>query len=159
MLDYFDVLGMLSTEERQVQASARDFLEAEVLPDISGNWEAGKFPRELVNRSSRCRPCQGVPAVRSSSQLEETAHEIRTPGGRATTVQLFASDSNQVDMMVEQTADELVQIDILANSAGAGRGGAAAPLPDGASKSRMGDETWRDVFDTKPKRRPEDGAR
>ena len=48
MLDYFDVLGMLSTDERQVQSSAGDFLESEVRPDISEQWEAGEFPRELV---------------------------------------------------------------------------------------------------------------
>ncbi|MCH7626832.1 MAG: acyl-CoA dehydrogenase family protein [Chloroflexi bacterium] len=48
MLDYFDVLGMLSTDERQVQSSARDFLEAEAQPGISEQWETGEFPRELV---------------------------------------------------------------------------------------------------------------
>ncbi len=50
MLDYFDVLGMLSTDERQVQSSARDFLEAEVRPGISEQWEKGEFPRELVSK-------------------------------------------------------------------------------------------------------------
>ena len=48
MLDYFDVLGMLSTDERQVQSSARDFLEAEAQPGISEQWETGEFPRDLV---------------------------------------------------------------------------------------------------------------
>ena len=48
MLDYFDVLGMLSTDERQVQSSARDFLEAEAQPGISEQWETGEFPRGLV---------------------------------------------------------------------------------------------------------------
>ena len=48
MLDYSDVLGMLSDEERQVQATARDFLEAEAMHDIADWWERGEFPRHLV---------------------------------------------------------------------------------------------------------------
>ncbi|HAL46577.1 MAG: acyl-CoA dehydrogenase [SAR202 cluster bacterium] len=50
MLDYMDVQGLLSDEERQVQSGARDFLEAEVQPDISDWWERGEFPRQLVPR-------------------------------------------------------------------------------------------------------------
>ena len=37
MLDYGDVLGMLSDEGRQVQATARAFLEAEAAHDITGH--------------------------------------------------------------------------------------------------------------------------
>ena len=48
MLDYSDVLGMLSDEDRQVQATARDFLEAEAMYDIADWWERGEFPAHLV---------------------------------------------------------------------------------------------------------------
>ena len=87
-------------------------------------------------------------AARTFSQLEETAHEIRALGRRATPIQVDVSDSKQVDIMVEQATDELGQIDILINNAGIGRGGAVVPLPDGASEVRMSDETWREVIDT-----------
>ena len=50
MLDYMDVQELLSDEERQVQSGARDFLEAEVQPDINDWWERGEFPRHLVPR-------------------------------------------------------------------------------------------------------------
>ena len=50
MLDYYQILETLSPEERQVQASARDFLEAEVLPEITDYWEADDFPRHLVTK-------------------------------------------------------------------------------------------------------------
>ena len=48
MLDYSDVLGMLSDEDRQVQVTARDFLEAEAMYDIADWWERGEFPAHLV---------------------------------------------------------------------------------------------------------------
>lgn len=48
MLDYFQVLDALSSEDRQVQSAARDFMEAEVRPNIAGWWEDGVFPRDIV---------------------------------------------------------------------------------------------------------------
>ena len=48
MLDYYDVDSLLTSEERQVRASVRDFLEAETLPHVSRWWERGEFPRHLV---------------------------------------------------------------------------------------------------------------
>ena len=48
MLDYYNVLGMLSDEERQVQTAARDFLDAEAAHDIGDYWERGEFPSHLV---------------------------------------------------------------------------------------------------------------
>ena len=48
MLDHYKVSDLFSPEERQVQASAREFLEAEALPDIRDWWEAGEFPKHLV---------------------------------------------------------------------------------------------------------------
>ena len=48
MLDYGNVLAMLSDEERQVQSTARDFLESEAAHDIADWWERGEFPLHLV---------------------------------------------------------------------------------------------------------------
>ena len=48
MLDYYNVMDMMGDEERQVQSSARDFLDAEAAPDIADYWERGEFPKHLV---------------------------------------------------------------------------------------------------------------
>ena len=50
MLDYFHVSDQFTDEERQTQASVREFLDAEALPHISGWWERAEFPRQLVPR-------------------------------------------------------------------------------------------------------------
>ncbi len=48
MLDYYNVLDMLGDEEKQVQSTARQFLDTEAAPDIADYWERGEFPRHLV---------------------------------------------------------------------------------------------------------------
>ena len=48
MLDYYNVLDMLGDDERQVQASARQFLEQEAAPNIAEYWERGEFPMQIV---------------------------------------------------------------------------------------------------------------
>ena len=48
MLDYYNVLDMFSDEEKQVQATAREFLDSEAAPDIADYWERGEFPRHMV---------------------------------------------------------------------------------------------------------------
>ena len=48
MLDYYNVLDMLGDEEKQVQATARRFLDSEAAPDIADYWERGEFPRRLI---------------------------------------------------------------------------------------------------------------
>ena len=50
MLDYYDVNSLLTSEERQVRAGVREFLEAEAQPHASVWWEQGEFPRHLVPR-------------------------------------------------------------------------------------------------------------
>ncbi len=51
MLDYYQTLeDLFTSEERQVRAAARDFLDAEVMPNILEWWESGVFPRHLVPR-------------------------------------------------------------------------------------------------------------
>jgi glutaryl-CoA dehydrogenase len=49
-LDYFDLSGLLTPDEREVQRSTRRFLEAEALPGIRQAWARGEFPRALVPR-------------------------------------------------------------------------------------------------------------
>lgn len=48
MLDYYNVLDMLGDEEKQVQSTARQFLDSEAAPDIADYWEQGEFPKHLV---------------------------------------------------------------------------------------------------------------
>ena len=48
MLDYYNILDMAGDEARQARAAARDFLEAEIAPDIAEYWERGEFPKRLI---------------------------------------------------------------------------------------------------------------
>jgi glutaryl-CoA dehydrogenase len=48
MLDYYQMSGMLSSEDRQIQNAAREFLEAEVSPHISQWWEEGVLPTPMI---------------------------------------------------------------------------------------------------------------
>ena len=48
MLDYYQIMDALSSEDRQTQAAARDFMEAEAAPGILDWWEDGEFPSRLV---------------------------------------------------------------------------------------------------------------
>jgi glutaryl-CoA dehydrogenase len=50
MLDYYLVNDMLTSEQKQVQATAREFLDAEAEPGVRGWWEQGTFPKALVPR-------------------------------------------------------------------------------------------------------------
>jgi glutaryl-CoA dehydrogenase len=46
MPDYLEVARHLSANERRIRDDARAFVEARVLPEITGHWEAGSFPLE-----------------------------------------------------------------------------------------------------------------
>ena len=50
MLDYYGISDLFTAEERQVQASVREFVDAEALPHVSRWWEQGVFPEQLVQR-------------------------------------------------------------------------------------------------------------
>ena len=50
MLDYYQISDLFTPEERQVQGTVREFLEAEALPHISDWWEEGAFPKHLAPR-------------------------------------------------------------------------------------------------------------
>ena len=49
MLDFVDVAGLLTAEERQVQGSIRRFVDQEVLPHIGDWWRDEMLPRHLVS--------------------------------------------------------------------------------------------------------------
>ena len=48
MLDYYNVLDLISSEERQVQSTVREFLDSEVLPYVSEWWEKAEFPTHII---------------------------------------------------------------------------------------------------------------
>jgi len=50
MLDFYRVQELFTEEEREIQRTARRFLEAEALPHIREWWEAGTFPRHLIRK-------------------------------------------------------------------------------------------------------------
>lgn len=50
MLDYYRISDQFTDEERQMQASVREFLDAEARPHAAGWWERGEFPHHLVRR-------------------------------------------------------------------------------------------------------------
>jgi len=49
MLDYYSLSQLFTSEERQIQSSAREYLESKVKPKISQCWEAGEFPMETLS--------------------------------------------------------------------------------------------------------------
>ncbi len=50
MLDFYDISALFTPEERQTQASLREFLEAEVMRHVRDWWEDGTFPDHLAPR-------------------------------------------------------------------------------------------------------------
>lgn len=50
MLDYYNVLDLLSSEERQVQSVVRDFLDSEILPHVADWWEKADFPTHVISK-------------------------------------------------------------------------------------------------------------
>ncbi len=48
MLDYVDLEADLSSEEKLIRDTAREFVADEVAPDIGAHFEAGTFPTELI---------------------------------------------------------------------------------------------------------------
>jgi glutaryl-CoA dehydrogenase len=50
MLDFFDVVSLLTEEQRAVRSTVRSFVDTEVLPGIREAWDTGVFPRDLVPR-------------------------------------------------------------------------------------------------------------
>jgi glutaryl-CoA dehydrogenase len=48
MLDYFDLEGEFTEEERLIRDEARKFVDEQVRPDIGEHFEAGTFPKEII---------------------------------------------------------------------------------------------------------------
>ncbi|RYJ08225.1 acyl-CoA dehydrogenase [Halogeometricum borinquense] len=48
MLDYVDLESKLSSEERMIRDSVREFVQNEVKPDIADHYVEGTFPTELI---------------------------------------------------------------------------------------------------------------
>jgi len=48
MLDYFDLEGEFTEEERLIRDEARKFVDEQVRPDIADHFEAGTFPKEII---------------------------------------------------------------------------------------------------------------
>ncbi|KAB1190664.1 MULTISPECIES: acyl-CoA dehydrogenase family protein [Haloferax] len=48
MLDYADLESELSSEERMIRDSVREFVQNEVKPDIAEHYVEGTFPKELI---------------------------------------------------------------------------------------------------------------
>ena len=41
MLDYYSVAELFDSEDRQIQRSARDYLDRELMPNVAMWWESG----------------------------------------------------------------------------------------------------------------------
>ncbi len=48
MLDYFDLEGEFTEEERLIRDEARKFVDEQVRPDIGEHFEASTFPKEII---------------------------------------------------------------------------------------------------------------
>ncbi len=50
MFDYFKALETLSSDEKDIHALAREFVDKEILPNIQSWWDEGTLPRELISK-------------------------------------------------------------------------------------------------------------
>lgn len=48
MLDYYSVAELFDSEDRQIQRSARDYLDRELMPNVAAWWESGEFPTRII---------------------------------------------------------------------------------------------------------------
>lgn len=75
--DYYDIDDLLSTEERQVQATIRRFVDEEYLPVVRKHFDAGTFPTELTPRLAELG-CFGptVPAEYGGAGLNSVCYGL-----------------------------------------------------------------------------------
>jgi glutaryl-CoA dehydrogenase len=75
--DYYDITGLLSVEERQVQATIRRFVDEEYLPVVRQHFDAGTFPTELTPRLAELG-CFGptVPAEYGGAGLNSVCYGL-----------------------------------------------------------------------------------
>ena len=50
MFDYFKVLDNLKPEERDIQTMVREFVDAEIIPNVQAWWDEGTLPRALTTK-------------------------------------------------------------------------------------------------------------
>lgn len=48
--DFYDIDSLYSSEERMIQGSVREFVRAEILPEIGTWWQDGEFPATLARQ-------------------------------------------------------------------------------------------------------------
>ena len=48
MLDYYSVAELFDSEDLQIQRSARDYLDRELMPNVAMWWESGEFPTRII---------------------------------------------------------------------------------------------------------------
>jgi len=82
-----------------------------------------------------------VGAARRLEPLEETRALVEAKGRRGLSIPTDATDSGQVNAMVEQAIREFGRIDVLINNAGGGGAGRGKTLPE------LTDEEWREGID------------
>jgi NAD(P)-dependent dehydrogenase (short-subunit alcohol dehydrogenase family) len=80
-----------------------------------------------------------VIASRTLANLEQTAGEIKSKGGRATVLPMDLNDEVQISRMVAQTLEEYGQIDILVNNS-------AALVRGNIEVADMNTEAWNQVM-------------
>lgn len=86
--------------------------------------------------------CDIVGAARRREPLEESKALVEEHGRRFLVITADATDSAQVNAMVEQSIGEFGRIDILINNAGGGGAGRGKTLPE------LTDEDWHQGIDT-----------
>src|SRR5690625_6092839 len=78
MLDFVDVAGLLTAEERQVQGSIRRFVDQEVLPHIGDWWRDEMLPRHLVSTFGELGLMgANLPEKYGGAGLNNTAYGLR----------------------------------------------------------------------------------
>ena len=48
MLDYYSILDLMESEDRQIQFAAREYLDSEISSYASEWWEQGDFPQDVI---------------------------------------------------------------------------------------------------------------
>ena len=76
MLDFYNVARLFTDEERHVQATVREFLEAEAAPHVSGWWESETLPEHLIPRFGELGLLSAVPELGGNPPLTNVAYGL-----------------------------------------------------------------------------------
>jgi len=108
-----------------------------------GRATALAFAREGANLllSDICAPIEGCPyPLGTEEQLQESARQCRTLGGRVTTATVDVRDQAQIAEAVARCHSELGEIDVLVNNAG-------LVGPAGAPAHELDERAWTTMLD------------